>query len=218
MLTRMGLGQRTGVGLPGESPGAVPPRKQWSGSTFGNLPIGQGLSMTVLQMTGMYQAIANDGVRVPPRVIEAQIRPDGTRQEEPRPEGVRVVSPDTAHTVRDMLRAVTQNGPGAGERGTGTSAALPGYQISGKTGTAQQVDPNCGCYSDSKYWITFAGMLPADNPRFVVGMMLDAPDYSRPEGRSAAPLFHDMASYLAQRYQIPVSPEPSPVVPLTVQP
>jgi cell division protein FtsI (penicillin-binding protein 3) len=218
MLTRFGLGQRTGVGLPGESPGSVPPRKQWSGSTFGNLPIGQGLSMTVLQMTGMYQAIANDGVRVPPRVIEAQIRPDGTRQEEPRPEGVRVVSPDTARTVRDMLRAVTQNAPGSGERGTGTSAALPGYQISGKTGTAQQVDPNCGCYSDSKYWITFAGMLPADNPRFVVGMMLDAPDYSRPEGRSAAPLFHDMASYLAQRYQIPVSPEPSPVVPLTVQP
>jgi cell division protein FtsI (penicillin-binding protein 3) len=218
LLHRLGLGERTGIGLPGESPGSVPPRNQWSGSTFGNLPIGQGLSMTVLQMAGMYQAIANDGVRVPPRVVQAEIKPDGTRQEEPRPAGVRVVSPDTARTVRDMLRAVTQDAPGVGERGTGTLAALPGYQISGKTGTAQQVDPNCGCYSDSKYWITFAGMLPADNPRFVIGVMLDAPDYSRPEGRSAAPIFHDMASYLAQRYQIPVSPQPSPVVPLTVQP
>ncbi|HEY2723481.1 MAG TPA: penicillin-binding protein 2 [Pseudonocardiaceae bacterium] len=210
MVKRMGLGQPTGVGLPGESAGRVPPRSQWSGSTFANLPIGQGLSMTVLQMAGMYQAIANDGVRIPPRAIKAQIAPDGTRTETPRPPGVRVVSPQTAKTVRDMLRAVTQKAPGQ-QRGTGSQAALDGYQISGKTGTAQQVDPACGCYSDSNYWITFAGILPADNPRFVVGIMLDDPGTG-----SAAPLFHDIASYLAQRYQIPTSPTPTPYATLTV--
>jgi cell division protein FtsI (penicillin-binding protein 3) len=217
MLSKFGLGQKTGLGLPGESAGSVPDRKQWSGSTFGNLPIGQGLSMTVLQMAGMYQAIANNGVRVPPRIIKTTIGPDGSRKDEPRPEGVRVVSDQTATTVRNMLRAVTQKAPN-GQSGTASPAALAGYQISGKTGTAQQVDPVTGKYSDSKYWITFAGILPADDPRFVVGIMLDAPDYyANPQfGRSAAPLFHDIASYLAQRFNIPLSKEATPVVPLVL--
>ncbi len=210
LVRRFGLGQRTGVGLPGESPGSVPARDQWSGSTFANLPIGQGLSMTALQMAGMYQTIANDGVRMPPRIVSEEIQPNGQRVDVPRPLGVRVVSPETAHTVRDMLRAVVQKAPG-GQTGTGPSGALEGYQISGKTGTAQQIDPSCGCYSNSKYWITFAGMLPADNPRFVVGLMLDAPQSGTTESVSAAPLFHEIASYLAQRYQIPLSPEPAPV-------
>ncbi len=210
MLLRMGVSRRTDVGLPGESAGRVPPREQWSGSTFANLPIGQGLSMTVLQMAGMYQAIANDGVRIPPRVVSAEIAPDGTRTATPRPDGVRVVSAQTARTVRDMLRAVVQDEPR--QRGTGPQAALEGYQIAGKTGTAQQVDPACGCYSNSNYWITFAGILPADAPRFVVGIMLDDPDTG-----SAAPLFHDLASYLAQRYQIPLSPVPSPTATLTLR-
>ncbi|MGH3856910.1 MAG: peptidoglycan D,D-transpeptidase FtsI family protein [Pseudonocardiaceae bacterium] len=209
MLTRMGLGQRTDVGLPGESAGEVPPRERWSGSTFANLPIGQGLSVTVLQLAGMYQAIANDGVRIPPRIVRAEIAPDGTRTATPRPAGVRVVSSRTAVTVRDMLRAVVQNEPG--QRGTGPEAALDGYQISAKTGTAQQVNPACGCYSNSSYWITFAGILPADAPRFVVAIMLDNPAVG-----SAAPLFHDIASYLAGRYQIPLSPGPSPVATLTL--
>ena len=206
MLNRLGLGQRTGIGLPGESAGRVPPRSQWSGSTFGNLPIGQGLSMTVVQMAGMYQTIANDGVRVPPRIVKAKINPDGSRVEEPRPDGVRVVSKETATTVRNMLRAVVQKAPG-GNSGTAPTAALVGYQISGKTGTAQQVEN--GRYTDSKYWITFAGILPADNPRFVVGIMLDGLSHG-----SAGPLFHDIASFLAQRYHIPMSREPSPIVPL----
>lgn len=211
LLVKFGLGVRTDLGLPGESPGRVPKRSEWSGSTFGNLPIGQGLSMTVVQMAGMYQAIANDGVRVPPRIIAAEIDPEGRSVEQPRPEGVRVVSEQTARTVRDMLRAVVQDAPG--QRGTGPAAALAGYQVAGKTGTAQQPDPRCGCYSDSRYWITFAGMFPADNPRFVVGIVLDAPH----AGGSAAPLFHDLASYLAQRYQVPLSPEPSPVVRLQIK-
>ena len=212
MLQRMGLGQRTDLGLPGESAGRVPAREQWSGSTFANLPIGQGLSMTVLQMAGMYQAIANDGVRIPPRIVRAEIAPDGTRTATPRPDGVRVVSPQTARTVRDMLRAVLQDVPGQpAQQGTSPQAVLDGYQIAAKTGTAQQVNAACGCYSDSNYWINFAGILPADAPRFVVGITLDDPAVG-----NAAPLFHDIASYLAGRYQIPLSAGPSPIVTLTL--
>jgi cell division protein FtsI (penicillin-binding protein 3) len=212
MLQRMGLGQRTDLGLPGESAGRVPAREQWSGSTFANLPIGQGLSMTVLQMAGMYQAIANDGVRIPPRIVRAEIASDGTRTAPPRPDGVRVVSPETARTVRNMLRAVMQDVPGRpGQQGTSPQAALDGYQIAAKTGTAQQVNPACGCYSNSNYWINFAGILPADAPRFVVGITLDDPAVG-----NAAPLFHDIASYLAGRYQIPLSDGPSPIVTLTL--
>lgn len=215
MLKRFGIGQPTGIGLPGESPGYVPPREQWSGSTFANLPIGQGLSMTLLQMTGMYQAIANDGLRVQPRVVQATVKPDGTRVAEPPPGKVQVVSPQTANTVLDMLRATTQDADGRND-GTAPSAAIEGYQIAGKTGTGQQIDPVTGAYSDSLYNITFAGIIPADDPRFVVGIRLDAPDTTLPSGHSAAPLFHDIAAYLAQRYQIPLSDKPAPVVPLVL--
>ncbi|MFC7428026.1 peptidoglycan D,D-transpeptidase FtsI family protein [Nocardia tengchongensis] len=208
MLKKFGLGQRTGVGLPGESGGVVPSRDQWSGSTFANLPIGQGLSMTTLQMTGMYQAIANDGVRIPPRIVKAKIAPDGARTEEEPPEGVKVVSPQTAKTLQQMFQAVVQKDPRGIQSGTGSPASIEGYQIAGKTGTAQQIDPKCRCYSSDRYWITFAGMAPADNPRYVIGMMLDGPVRSSDGsgGGSAAPLFHSIASWLLQRDRIPPSP------------
>jgi cell division protein FtsI (penicillin-binding protein 3) len=205
MLTRFGLGTKTGVGLPGESSGSVPPRESWSGSTFGNLPIGQGLSMTILQMAGMYQTVANHGLRVPPRIVASVTGPDGVRVVPPPPAGVQVISPEAAGKLRTMLTAVTQSA--RGQRGTGPQAAVPGYRVAGKTGTAQQIDPTCGCYSSSTYWITFAGMLPADDPRYVIGIMLDAPG----GGASAAPLFHDIATYLAQRDRLPVSADPAPV-------
>ncbi|WP_245819879.1 peptidoglycan D,D-transpeptidase FtsI family protein [Rhodococcoides yunnanense] len=209
MLSRFGLGQRSDVGLPGESAGNVPSRDQWSGGTFANLPIGQGLSMTLLQMTAMYQAIANDGMRIPPRIVRSTIGPDGNRTETEQPEGVYVVSPQTAATVRDMFRAVTQDDTG-NQRGTGVAAGVDGYQISGKTGTAQQVDPECKCYSNSNYWITFAGIAPADDPRYVIGIMLDAPTRSADGsgGQSAAPLFHNIASWMLQRDSVPLSADP----------
>jgi cell division protein FtsI (penicillin-binding protein 3) len=212
MLTRMGLGVKTGVGLAGESAGRVPPRSEWSGSTFGNLPIGQGLSMTVLQLAGMYQAVANDGLRVPPRIIGATIGPDGVHRPEARPDPVRVVSPETARQLREMLTAVTQDGKGD-QRGTGVDAAVEGYRVAGKTGTAQQVNPACGCYSSNKYWITFAGIFPAQQPRYVVAIMLDAPTH----GQNAAGLFHDIASTLAQRERIPVSTQPAAQIPLVLK-
>ena len=217
MLRKFGLGQRTNVGLPGESAGLVPPLDQWSGSTFSNLPIGQGLSMTLLQMASTYQTIANDGLRMPPRIVKATIAPDGTRTEEPRPEGIRVVSPETARTVRNMLRAVVQHDPRGNQQGTGPAAAVEGYQISGKTGTAQQINPACGCYFDNVYWITFAGMATADDPRYVIGIMMDNPQHAADgsPGTSAAPLFHNIAGWLLQRENVPLSPDPGP--PLTLQ-
>ncbi|MGW5454901.1 peptidoglycan D,D-transpeptidase FtsI family protein [Nocardia sp. NPDC003979] len=214
MIDRFGLGKRTGIGLPGESPGQVPARDQWSGGTFANLPIGQGLSMTTLQMTGMYQAIANDGLRIPPRIVKARIAPDNTRTEELQPEPVRVVSPQTAATLRTVFQATVQKDPMGVQMGTGPQAAVEGYQVAGKTGTAQKVDPACRCYSTSSFYITFAGMAPADNPRYVIGMMLDAPVRSSDGsgGGSAAPLFHTIASWALQRDRVPPSPEPRPLV------
>ncbi|MFI8590228.1 peptidoglycan D,D-transpeptidase FtsI family protein [Dietzia maris] len=197
-LDRFGLGQRSGIELAGESEGLVPDLQNWQGGTFANLPIGQGLSMTTLQMAGIYQTIANDGVRVPPRIVAERVGPDGERTETERPEGERVISTETARTVRDMFRSVVQSG------GTGPQAAVAGYQISGKTGTAQQIDPGCSCYSNSRYWITFSGILPADDPRYVIAIMLDAPSRGV-LGASAAPLFHDIASWLVNRDNIPPS-------------
>ena len=212
MLAKFGLGQRTGVGLPGESAGVVPPIDQWSGSTFSNLPIGQGLSMTLLQMTAMYQTIANDGLRVPPRIVKTVVAPDGKRTDEPHPDGVRVVSPQTAQTVRNMLRAVVQRDPTGQQQGTGPQAAVDGYQISGKTGTAQQINPGCGCYYDDVYWTTFAGITTTDDPRYVVGLMMDNPQRAADgkPGSSAAPLFHNIAGWLLQRENVPMSPEAGP--------
>jgi cell division protein FtsI (penicillin-binding protein 3) len=217
MLDKFGLGQRTGVGLPGETAGLVPPIDQWSGSSFANLPIGQGLSMSLLQMTGMYQTIANDGVRIPPRIIKATIASDGTRTEEPRPEGIRVVNPGTAEAVRNLLRATIQKDPTGVQQGTGSGAAVEGYQLAGKTGTAQQINPACGCYYDDVYWITFAAMVPADDPRYVVGVMMDNP-HRTADGSpdtTAAPLVHNLSAWLLQRENVPLSPDPGP--PLVLQ-
>ena len=208
-LHKFGIGDTTGIGLPNESAGQIPPKSQWTAGTFANLPIGQGFSVTLLQMAGIYQAIANDGVRVEPRIIKSITQPDGTVVEPEKPKETRVVSTETARTVRDMFRSVVQKDNGR-QQGTGVGAAIEGYQVSGKTGTAQQIDPDTGAYSNSKYWITFAGIAPADNPRFVVALMLDNPQRGvhGEGGQSAAPLFHDIASWALNHYNIPPSKEP----------
>lgn len=208
MARELGIGKKTGIALPGESAGRLPPRDTWSGTTFANLPIGQGLSMTVLQMADMYQAIANDGLRMPPRIIESVRKSDGTVVPSPQPKGVRVLSSKKANTVNEILSHVTQDN-GFNETGTARQAALPGYNIAGKTGTAQQVVN--GHYSHSKITTTFVGILPANHPRFVVGLMLDAPKKGESH-TTVAPLFHDVAAYLTQRYHIPMSKKPTPNV------
>lgn len=212
LARKFGIGQRTGVELGGESAGYIPPMPQWSGATFSNLPIGQGLSMTLLQMASIYQTVANNGVRIPPRIIKNFLSESTeTVEEPPEPESVRVISPESAEKLRVMFQAVTQDDPTGVQRGTGASAGIEGYQIAGKTGTAQQVDSN-GRYSNSMYNITFAGIAPADKPRFVIAIMLDNPHRSTDgkPGASAAPLFKDIAKWILNKYQVPFSKNPPP--------
>jgi cell division protein FtsI (penicillin-binding protein 3) len=203
-VTRFGIGTRTGIELPGESPGLLPAPDTWSGSTFGNLPIGQGVSMTALQLASMYQTVANDGVRVPPRIVATTIGPDGRARPAVRPAGIRVVDATAARTVRTMLEAVTQKG------GTAPSAAIDGYRIAGKTGTAQKPNPRCHCYSGGGYWATFVGIAPADAPQFVVAVVIDDAKGGRHGGAVAAPLFHQIASYALTQRGVPPSGSRSP--------
>ncbi len=209
-LHRFGLGQKTGIELPGESAGLLPALDSWSDSTFANLPIGQGVAMTSLQLASMYQTVANDGVRIPPRVVASVTHPDGSVATTAQPAGTRVLSTATARTLRTMLESVTLTG------GTGTRAAIPGYRVAGKTGTAQQPDPVTGRYSDSVYWDTFAGMAPADNPRFAVAIMIDNPAHGLEGGDVAAPLFHHIAAYQLSADKIVPSGSQSVLVPLII--
>ncbi len=218
-LKKFGIGQSLDLGLPGETSGYVPDLNQWSGGTFANLPIGQGMSMNLVQMTGIYQAMANSGVRVQPTLIDKVTTADGTDIPQPEPATTEVVSPQTARTVVDMFRGINQDDPTGVQQGTAPAAAIEGYQTSGKTGTAQQIDPDTGAYSNSAYWITYAGMAPADDPRYVVGIMLDNPERSTDGtgGQSAAPLFHDVMSWLLDHYNVPLSPEAAPRMTLEAQ-
>ncbi|WP_434736442.1 peptidoglycan D,D-transpeptidase FtsI family protein [Corynebacterium tuberculostearicum] len=219
-LKKFGLGNTTGIELPNESAGSVPDLEQWSGGTFANLPIGQGQSWTTLQMASVYQALANGGERIEPRIIDSVKGPDGKDEKLEEPEKNQVVSPETAKTTVDMFRAVFQDDDAGLQNGTADNAQLKGYQLSGKTGTAQKVDPNTGAYSNSAYWITFAGIAPADDPRFVVAVMLDEPKSGVEDngggGQSAAPIFRDIASWLLNRDNIPTS-KPAPRLTLRAQ-
>lgn len=219
-LKKFGLGATTGVELPNESAGTVPDQEQWSGGTFANLPIGQGQAWTTLQMASVYQALANGGERIEPRIIDEIKDPDGETEKLPEPKKTQVVDKETAKTAVDMFRAVFQDDDAGVQNGTAANAQLEGYQLSGKTGTAQKVDPNSGAYSNSAYWITFAGIAPADDPRFVVAVMLDEPKSGVEDngggGQSAAPIFRDISSWLLNRDNIPTS-KPAPRMTLREQ-
>ncbi|WP_293822235.1 penicillin-binding protein 2 [uncultured Corynebacterium sp.] len=219
-LQKFGLGNTTGVELPNESAGSIPDLEQWSGGTFANLPIGQGQSWTTLQMASVYQALANGGERIEPRIVDSVKGPDGKEEKLEDPEKTQVVSPETAKTTVDMFRAVFQDDDAGLQNGTAANAQIKGYQLSGKTGTAQKVDPDTGAYSNSAYWITFAGIAPADDPRFVVAVMLDEPKSGVEDngggGQSAAPIFRDIASWLLNRDNIPTS-KPAPRLTLRAQ-
>lgn len=208
-LTKYGLGQKSGIQLPADSAGLVPPQSQWSSTTFANLPIGQGLSMTLVQMADMYQGIANGGLRIPPTIVAATSK-GGKNAALPARTPVRELSTASASTLLDMLRGTIQGGDLMHD-GTAPSAAINGYQVAGKTGTAQQVDSACGCYSDTKVNATFAGIVPADNPQFVIAIMLDAPRPGSEGGTSAAPLFHNIAAYTMRAFDIPPSASKAPI-------
>lgn len=208
-LEKYGLGQPSGIQLPADSAGVVPPQSQWSATSFANLPLGQGLSVTMVQLSDMYQGIANGGVRIPPSII-ASTTTGGVTTPLPERAPVRQLSAPAANTLLDMLRGTVQGGDMMHD-GTAPAAALTGYQVAGKTGTAQQVDPDCGCYSRTKVTATFAGIVPADNPAFVITVMLDAPRGGAEAGGVAAPLFKDIAAYTLRAFDVPPSKTEAPI-------
>jgi cell division protein FtsI (penicillin-binding protein 3) len=206
---KFGIGSRTGIELPGESPGILPRPEEWSGTTFGNLPIGQGVSMTPLQLAGMYQAIGNDGVRIEPRIVKSVAAPDGTVTTPPPPARTQVVSARAARTVRTMLEAVV------GEGGTAPGAAVEGYRVAGKTGTAQKPNPTCRCYAGGGYWATFAGLAPADDPRLVISVVIDQAKGGGHGGAVAGPLFEQVMSYALTNRGVPPTGRPARPAKLT---
>nr|MBA2461136.1 penicillin-binding protein 2 [Actinomycetota bacterium] len=189
-IERFGLGKPTGVDFPGESSGIVVPPERWSGSTIGNVPIGQGIGVTGLQMAAAYGAIANRGVLRRPHLVE---RVGGKRRAHGA--GRRIVSKTVAAQVMTMLRDVV-----SAEGGTGALAAIPGYTVAGKTGTAAK--PERGGYSTSRYVASFVGVVPAKKPRLVVLVSVDEPKGVIWGGVVAAPAFAEIASFGLQYLEI----------------
>ena len=187
-IDRFGFGKRTGVDFPGESPGMVLPYADWSGSTIGTVPIGQGIAVTPLQMVSAYAAIGNGGV-VPPAHLIAKIGGKKVRHGK----GRRIVSRHTADRMTAMFRDVVVEG-------TGTEAAIPGYTVAGKTGTANKAEN--GRYV-SKYVASFVGLVPARKPRLAILVMVDEPRGQIFGGVVAAPVFRDIARFALQYLEVP---------------
>ena len=182
-VNRFGFGHKTGVQFPAEERGIVPSYDDYSGSSIGNLPIGQGLSVTPIQMMTAYAAIANGGVMRPPQLLD---QVDGQPVEEPA--GHRVIRPGIAAEVRQMLEGVLAPG------GTASEVSVPGYTLAGKTGTAQVAEN--GGYSETKFVASFMGFAPAANPRLLVAVIVDQPQGAEYSGGAvAAPAFGEIASF-----------------------
>jgi cell division protein FtsI (penicillin-binding protein 3) len=183
-IRRYGFGRPTGLDFPGESQGLVLPGRLWTASSIGTIPIGQGIGVTAMQMASMYQAIANGGVMVPPRLVQAI----GGRPIPPH-KGRRVLAPDVDRELVDMLGTVVQDG------GTGFKASICGYSVAGKTGTAQK--PVGGGYSQTDYDASFVGFFPAHDPQVEVMVVVDSPRTSHFGGVVAAPAFEQIGTWLA---------------------
>jgi cell division protein FtsI (penicillin-binding protein 3) len=184
-VSRFGFGRRTGIELPGEELGQVLPASRYSGSSMGNLPIGQGQLVTPLQMASAYAAIANGGILEPPHVIRSV---GGEPQAEPA--GHRVISSQTAASLRQMLEGVLAPG------GTASEVSIPGYQLAGKTGTASKVDQATGEYSKSRYVASFMGFAPAADPKLLCAVIVDEPQAGSIFGGTvAAPAFGQIMSF-----------------------
>jgi cell division protein FtsI/penicillin-binding protein 2 len=181
-IERFGFGRKTGVQFPGEEIGLVPKLDEYSGSTMGNLPMGQGLSVTPMQMIAGYNAIADNGMLRPPQLIKRI-----GDQEVHEPKGHRVISPAVAAEVREMLEGVLAPG------GTASEVSVPGYTLAGKTGTAQVAEN--GTYSETKYIASFIGFAPAQNPQLLAAVIVDQPQGEIYGGSVAAPAFGQIAAF-----------------------
>jgi cell division protein FtsI (penicillin-binding protein 3) len=189
-ISRFGFGAKTGVDFPGESSGIVPALERWSGSTIGTLPIGHGIAVTPVQMASAYATVANGGVWSQPHLVERL----GTGKRV-RPVTRRILTPRVSRQVLRMMEDVVLEG-------TGQEAALPGYKVAGKTGTAAKPDPDGG-YSTSRYVASFVGIVPATSPRLVVLVTVDEPAAAIWGGVVAAPAFQQIAGFDLQYLEIP---------------
>jgi cell division protein FtsI (penicillin-binding protein 3) len=190
-VRRFGFGNPTGIDLPGEENGILLDLESYSGSSMGNMPIGQGLAVTPMQMATAYAAIANGGILRPPHIVENV----GTRRAR-KPKGRRVISETTAASVRRMLEGVL--GPG----GTASGADIEGYVLSGKTGTAEKPD-EFGGYSKTKFVSSFVGFGPSVRPKLLVAVMVDEPKGDIYGGTVAAPAFKEIMSFALNYLRIP---------------
>jgi cell division protein FtsI/penicillin-binding protein 2 len=193
-VRRFGFGTPTGVDLPGEERGIVLPVSQYSGSSMGNLPIGQGIAVTPMQMAAAYTAIANGGTLRTPQVVR---RIDGRRVTTPK--GRRVMERHTAFQLRTMLEGAFAPG------GTASEVSIPGYKLAGKTGTANKIDPATGEYSKANYVASFMGFAPALRPRLLIAVVVDEPHGAIYGGTVAAPAFGRIASFALPYLRIPPS-------------
>lgn len=184
-MKKFGFGSETGLDFPGESPGILLPRSEWSGSTIGTLPIGQGVAVTPLQMAAAYQTVANDGIWVEPKLLYSTMDSSGQIETATTPAIRSVISRETASAMRKILTGTVRHG-------TGIEAQIPGYQVAGKTGTAQKPSPGGG-YGNT-YVGSFGGFAPANRPAIVVFVMLDEPSPIW-GGSTAAPTFRTIAEF-----------------------
>src|SRR5438477_4572457 len=195
-IRRFGFGERSGVELPGEINGLIRPPQSWSKISITRIPMGHEVGVTPLQMTVAMATIANGGKLIMPRIVKSITTSDGKSVSSLSPVVLRqVISPETAKEIGDALRGVVT------DSGTAAAAAVPGFIIAGKTGTAQKVDPRGG-YEQGKYVVSFAGYLPADHPEFVGLVVLDDAHTSKPElnygGLVAGPIFSRLAEKAAR--------------------
>src|SRR3954463_13062065 len=195
-IRRFGFGERTGVELPGEIPGVIRPPQSWSKISITRIPMGHEVGVTALQMVAAMATIANGGKLVTPRIVKSVTTADGKTISTLSPVPLRqVISPETAKQIGEALRGVVS------DQGTAAAAAVPGFTICGKTGTAQKVDPHGG-YEHGKYVVSFSGYLPSDHPEFVGIVVLDDAKTSNPElnygGLVAGPIFARIAEKAAR--------------------
>jgi cell division protein FtsI (penicillin-binding protein 3) len=187
-LHLFGFGQPTGIGLPGESAGVLPALSNWSGTTLPTLAFGQGLSVTALQVAELYSTIADNGIKIDPTIIAGTTGSNGKYVASPPKAHKRVISAQVATEMRQILESVTTN------EGTAPAARIPGYRIAGKTGTANRSNGH-GSYAGAGYTASFLGMVPADNPKLVVEVVLQRPIRGYYGGAVAAPVFKSVASF-----------------------
>ncbi|MGV4982750.1 peptidoglycan D,D-transpeptidase FtsI family protein [Streptomyces sp. NRAIS4] len=211
-LRKFGIGSSTGLGFPGETPGILAPYQKWSTSQQYTIPFGQGFSLNAMQAASVYSTIANGGVRIQPTLVRGTKGADGRFTPAPKAKETRVVSEKTAETLAQMLESVVDD-----EQGTGAKARIPGYNVAGKTGTANRVDPATGKYRG--FTSSFAGFAPADNPRITVYCAIqNATSGNYYGGQICGPIYKQVMEFALKTLQVPPTGGPAAALPVDYKP